>query len=1023
MDYSLWNVLTKGFAEGVQGVTLRDANLVLDVRPAGGKQPAKPTAEQPDIWLRRIELRNINARIITENGDIVLRGFTLLLDDGAPGMLEIGELIVPASGLHLTAVRGKTEVKGRTVILTDLAIAPGVDVPRVAVDLQHWKKGLLPFQIEARFGEASIEATGRVDAQSLDLTLALTQLRDTDIARWATLPEGTSWRIDSAALRVKGPLAKPLSMVGTLEVAASDVHAANLRCERLSGRASFADGVVNLESLDLHLDARNHVGITGSLGLAGRQSFALQWQAEVRNLAPWDGEGVFTSQGKASGVIGDLREQKYGSLIADGTVRATSVVWQDARLDEAALDFSCRDARVEVKALEVRLNERNRLTAKGNARLDALGEFDAEVSAELEQLADFSDWIKQPRITSGRASVAWKGAGDFVRREVTGAGAVNISGVTLEGRAEVFALALETSHAGQNAKITTFKASAGKMRAEASMTLTDTELTIPKLVLFSGETRLVDGNADVPFDTAKPMNAHLHMARMNVEEIFALIGQKPPVLGFVAMDLELRGTLSEPAGGLSVTISEARSEATKGSLEPALVQLNAALESGVLTVKATAQQKPLQTLTAHAEIPFDAEKPGAILDAPLTANLTLPASDLSVLKRFVPAIARISGTVSADVRLSGSLRKPEWQGAIRADAPTMTIVDSEMDIRDVKARATFSGQRLTLDDVSASLSGGRARVGGTVDLASLNDPTLNLYLDVKEALVVRDDTMSLRADGRLTCTGTLARAAVAGRVELVRGRVFKEIEFLPLSLPNQLPSPPPMVRLGSAAPSLPAAFAQWTFNIDVVTRDPIRLLGNVLNGGATADLHISGTGATPMLEGKISQQSARVQLPFSRLALSRGDIIFTREKPFEPQLDLEGESLVSNYQVTVYATGSAAKPTVRFASSPPLSEPEIATLLATGTTTGDAQSAGGVAANRAAFLILSKAYRKVFGKPSSSRMNAEPGRASFNFNPLSTGTSAANVSGTYEIAPHWQAEVRLGERGFRGMLHYLVRFR
>ena len=171
------------------------------------------------------------------------------------------------------------------------------------------------------------------------------------------------------------------------------------------------------------------------------------------------------------------------------------------------------------------------------------------------------------------------------------------------------------------------------------------------------------------------------------------------------------------------------------------------------------------------------------------------------------------------------------------------------------------------------------------------------------------------------------------------------------------------------------------------------------------------------------QQAARLRLPFSQLALTRGDIIFTRDKPFDPQLDLEGDSIVGNYHVNVYATGSAVNPTFCFTSSPPLSEPEIATLLATGATKGDAQTTEGVAANRVAFLVLSKAYRKLFSKAAPIRKNEEPGRFTVNLNPLSSESSLGRISTTYEISPHWQAEIGLGDRGFRGLVHYLIRFR
>ena len=1269
LDFNLWTVLTKGVAKGLRGITLADASMEVDARPRD-LRPRKTAAPLPDAWLRRLDLRNINARIITGDGDVMLHGLTLLLDETKTGTLEFDELAVAATGLRLTDVHGKTEQKARTVILTDLALAPDISVPRLVLDLQYLPKGSLPFELSAHSGKATIESSGRVDnitgSASLDLTFALSHLAHADVARWVKLPTNTSWLVESAEVRVKGSLAEPRKLDATVSLDASDIRAANLRFDSLSGHATLTNGALNIESLalrsgpntleatanamlppawndmaqlsadvqwqlsapqlarivenfagnlqgtgsasikqgqlggaqaslhgtqlkffetpvaslnleimsdagtvrvksldihlddqnsaalsgdvnladrqhaafswsanignlasiansagmkdappsarkvtasgtvnfdvadvmegklnkitskgtaelddfawqqrriekaslefllhdgqadisklDLRLDADSIISITGGVRLVGRQAVNLRWQADMLSMAgiaPWLGvkdmplpsAGLFTSRGKASGALADLREQNYKDLTADGTAGMTGVVWQNGRLDFAELDFSSRDSRVDVKKLEVRLNDRNKLTATGHAMLDKSGEFDAEINGTLDQLADFSGWMElagKPRITSGRASVAWKGSGKIALREITGAGSLNVSDLKLEGRKDVFALALETSHAGRRAETTKFQASAGKLRAEASITITDTDLTIPKLVLFCGETRLIDGSAEVPLalaqtprralplDGKRPMKVHLHMARMDVKNLFAVIGQKPPVTGFAAIDLDVSGTLSELSGKLSATLSDARAEATKGKLEPALVQLDATLAQRVLTIKASAKMEPLQTLKADAELPFDVEKiaanPSSLLDAPVTARITLPNSNLSVVRSFVPALASIDGTASVDVRLSGPLRKPEWQGAFRADAPRAAMTNSDMDIRDVKVRATFSGQRLTFEDASASVSGGQMRVGGTMDLASVTDPALNLRLDMQQVLVVRNDAMSMRTDGSLTITGAWSKADVAGRLEVVRGRIFKEIEFLPLSLPDQLPPPPALVR-NKAAPSLPPPFGPWNLNVDVVTRDPIRLLGNVLNGSATADFHLSGTGAVPVLEGKISQQGARVQLPFSKLELSRGDVIYTKEEPFVPQLDLQGDSVVGNYQVIVNATGSAAKPTLRFTSSPPLAEPEIASLLATGTTAGDGQTAGGVAANRVAFLVLSKAYRRLFNKTAPTRQDVQPGRASFSLNPLSSGSSLGNISGTFEITPNWQAEIALGERGVRGMISYLVRFR
>jgi hypothetical protein len=107
-----------------------------------------------------------------------------------------------------------------------------------------------------------------------------------------------------------------------------------------------------------------------------------------------------------------------------------------------------------------------------------------------------------------------------------------------------------------------------------------------------------------------------------------------------------------------------------------------------------------------------------------------------------------------------------------------------------------------------------------------------------------------------------------------------------------------------------------------------------------------------------------------------------------------------------------------------LSEGEIATLLATGSTSGDLRSSQGEAANRAAFLVLSQAYRKLFKKAGQTKLDAEPPRLSFSFSPLNSSGGSRSVSAVYEINKNLQAVGSFNQTGsFRGLLYYLIRFR
>jgi autotransporter translocation and assembly factor TamB len=472
-----------------------------------------------------------------------------------------------------------------------------------------------------------------------------------------------------------------------------------------------------------------------------------------------------------------------------------------------------------------------------------------------------------------------------------------------------------------------------------------------------------------------------------------------------------------------MTLTGVRADAMKGKLEPAVVHFDGTLANDQFSGRLSVDQKPLRTITITANLPLDADKvirdPKSLMDSEIDAHVVLPESDLSIVKRFVPSIAALNGRVAADVKISGPVHAPHWEGVAHAEAPSMTFEKTPMDVKNLKVRISFQDKQIKVDEMSVMLAGGDLRVTGGVDVTELKKPMVDLRLDASQALVVRNEQYSARADGAITAKGTMDKAEIAGRVELVRARVFKEIEFLPLSLPgDRLPPPPPAVTVRKP-PSLPPPMNGWTFDVDIVTRDPIRLLGNVMNGSATSHLKFSGTGAVPTLEGEVGFEGTRVRLPNSRLTVSRGRLIFTKDKPFEPELDLRAESLVSNYEVTVNAYGSAFKPKVRFTSSPPLPENEVALLLATGSTAGGADAIAGAAANTAAFEVLKKAYRGVFDKAAPKRYDDDPPRFTFSLSPVTQGVSA-----NYQISDRMQLTGETTERGtFRGMLYYMVRMR
>jgi translocation and assembly module TamB len=80
----------------------------------------------------------------------------------------------------------------------------------------------------------------------------------------------------------------------------------------------------------------------------------------------------------------------------------------------------------------------------------------------------------------------------------------------------------------------------------------------------------------------------------------------------------------------------------------------------------------------------------------------------------------------------------------------------------------------------------------------------------------------------------------------------------------------------------------------------------------------------------------------NEFALSHAVVEFSERNRIEMGLDVHGESRVRDYQVLMHVFGPLTEPTLALTSSPPLSQPDIITLLSMGYTSRDTTPTAGV---------------------------------------------------------------------------------
>ncbi|HEV2489305.1 MAG TPA: translocation/assembly module TamB domain-containing protein, partial [Candidatus Acidoferrales bacterium] len=127
-----------------------------------------------------------------------------------------------------------------------------------------------------------------------------------------------------------------------------------------------------------------------------------------------------------------------------------------------------------------------------------------------------------------------------------------------------------------------------------------------------------------------------------------------------------------------------------------------------------------------------------------------------------------------------------------------------------------------------------------------------------------------------------------------------------------------------------------------------------------------GTWEHPIVLGNIHLLAGEMNFRGNNFQLTRGDINFSNPFRFDPVLNVEAETTINPYQITLDFTGPASRMQLAYRSDPPLPASDIISLLALGTpgesgvlmSTTSSQSQ-----NFGATAILSEAISSQLGGP------------------------------------------------------------
>lgn len=892
-----------------------------------------------------------------------------------------------------------------------------------------------------------------------DLPADLAQIAQTpwQASLKSTLPQVTDFLAQPPPLKgtlalnatAEGQGATPLKAAGELTGQALE-YGGSYRLPALRTLFSLNGKEARVELPGLELGTGNSVQLTAVMQMQDAMPVQADWKIAVADPQglmntvglkppPQPVKGNLDLTGQASFNVQDLSAQDFSKLLAQATVQLKDAAYGEGRVQALQVRTQVENGRALVQQADIQLDPQNKVALTGSMDIRAPYTFAAQGDISMPQLTALNDLLKslnQPPMKTGALTGDLKVTGQLQPWLAQGTVKMDAMAIQTETMPQSATARLETVFEGTQAQLQKLEATLGPWRLAVKGTVNDKEASLAELKVWQNGTQLMDGTVYAPFDImkpevpgGKPMKVAIKAKDLNLAKILADAGIKDIPAGILNADIQVNGRLDTAEGRIYVQLKDVAVPNAPKAFRPATLTSETTLKNKRVNTLTTVVQPPLQTLTVKGDLPLDvarlSQNPALLNDTPLQFSVKLPETDLSFIRDYAPDMIRsIPARARIDAEVSGTVGKPLVKGEVDVSIREISWAKPDLpSVRDVKVRITGNDRTIRLENITALLAGGRVGLTGSVNVTDAKNPALDLTATAREALAFRDPTTSVRANADITCRGTLQQATVAGNVELVRGRVFKEIDLLPvLKLPADVPPVPPDTSRSEAKLTLPPMLNDWLFDIKVRTRDPVLISGNLANGAVSVDVQLAGRGAAPQLTGGANVDRLLLKLPFSMVKVTKGVITLRPDHPFDPDLDIRGESRMSSYDITLYVYGESTNPRTRFTSTPPLSETDIVTMLATGTTlNGSASELASEAATRAAVLFVSELYRKTFKKKKVVR--EQPPRLNVTFNPSGADRSNDSVQATYDLTENWRLTGRFTQTGrMKALLGYVLRF-
>ena len=887
--------------------------------------------------------------------------------------------------------------------------------------------GIVDAKINLSHGAVQIESTSNFkNAHSKLLSVESGKLEATLVSPLATLR-----RMDALAGNAVLTMTRPALSTPDLAFSLTEASAA----------LTLADGALRVWNINLK-DTQNVV--RGEVLLPLNKS-AVDAEIQIDADCPSLSAAQLEIRGQpvtGSFQINIANRRGTGPLTTTWDALGTNLVWGAFGPVQLRLAASSVGQTISAQTLELEFGQQDRLHAQGEITIDKQVPYKLDASLVVAKLEKFRPLLMQLGVSTpvgGALNALWKGEGTLGNFVGEGEWSLQLRDANWD-KIKLKVLECSGHYSPDSLTTTPLRIETQDTRASAQIRWGGGSLQIQNIKLEQWGYQALTGDLTLPL-THGPggtrwvedgnIEGKIQASKLDLSNLCAGAGKPGALQGSVEFLMEIGGTPLAPTAHFNLSANRIQiNEASK--FAPLSLSISGKFAKGILQSDATLVSPLEAPVEFHATIPVPIsallQGNSRIEDLAVSGKILAHNASLKIAPKLWSGLRQISGTASFDADISGTLEHPNLTGKLSVQCPVVHFSsDRAPALSDVVARFDFTPNEFRISELKADLGGGNLRVTGAAQFKEPANPSLEFSIKAKEVLILRNRELLLRLNGDLALRGPWSSATLSGHAEAVSSRWQKDIEVLPLTVVRTgFPKDQPQTTGKPWFTFQRKPFSDWKFSVNMATTpgDPILVRGNRLRGTADAEIRLEGTGAAPTLDGAYRTENLVASLPFARMDVSHGRVWYSRDRPFQPNLDFSAEAEVRNNRVRLYLWGPASAPSITARSEPPIPEVDLLTLLTTGSLPTDATDNSQALAGRAAALLFQEFSDKVLPPNGKQERFSALRRFSLDVGALNSRTGHQESRLSYRLTNDLFLIGEVGADGdFAGRVRYVIRFR